>query len=210
MKKIIAFLLVAVLAVLSLAACAPATPEYTVTVGVDRTEDAEDGSVVDTVVLLVLDKDGKIVKAAIDSLEVKSNQTEAQISKKDKGDSYGMKEGNGWGTAKYEWYEQAAAYEAALVGKTKDEALALEAKKGVLETTCTIGIDEFEAAVANAFENASKKTVKVVEGEDVVVSLKLTSTYADAAFSINYVASATVGEEKAEFSANTAVTFPAE
>lgn len=208
MKKIIALLLVAVLAVLSLAACAPATPEYTVTVGVDRTE--EEGAVVDTVVLLVLDKDGKIVKAAIDTLEVKSTQTEAQASKKDKGDSYGMKEGNGWGKAKYEWYEQAAAYEAALVGKTKDEALALEAKAGVLETTCTIGIDEFEAAVANAFENASKKTVKVVEGEDVVVSLKLTSTYADAAFSINYVASATVGEEKAEFSANTAVTFPQE
>ena len=194
MKKIIALVLVAVLAVFALAACAPVEPVYTVVVGVDRTE--EEGAVVDTVVLLVLDEDGKIVKASIDTLEVKSSQTAAQLSKKAKGDDYGMKKGNGagYGSANYEWYEQAAAYEAALVGKTKDEALALEAKAGVLETTCTIGIEEFEAAVANAFESANKKTVKVAES--VAVELALTSTYTDGAFSINYVATATVGEEK--------------
>lgn len=205
MKRIIALVLVVVLAALSLAACAPATPEYTVAVGVDREADATE--VADTVVILVLDKDGKIVKASIDTLAVKPSQTAAQQSKKDLGDAYNMV---AYGGATYEWYKQAEAYEAALVGKTKDEALALNAKEGVLETTCTIGIESFEAAVANAFDSDAKKTVKIVEGVDVVVALKVVSTYTDGAFSINYTASATVGEEKAEFSANNAVTFPAE
>ena len=107
-----------------------------------------------------LNADGKVVAASSDCVQVKFtfdakgastfDATKAIVSKKDAGENYGMK---AWGGAAKEWFEQAAAFDAACVGKTVTEIATLKAEnnKGVesLQTAgCTILIDGFVKAAS--------------------------------------------------------------
>ena len=49
-----------------------------------------------------------------------------------------------------EWYEQADAYAANLVGKTADEVKGIEAGAADLAASCTMGVDAMNEAVIRA------------------------------------------------------------
>ena len=120
----------------------------------------KDGSnkVSTTVFAAAVDADGKVVTASSDCVEVSFtfskkgastlDTTKAVLSKKEQGTNYGMV--TYAGSAK-EWFEQAAAFDAACVGKTATEIKALMANdgKGVedLQTAgCTIYVTGFVKA----------------------------------------------------------------
>lgn len=129
----------------------------------DATED-EDGNKKDgsnkiaiNVFVAATDKDGKVVAASSDCVEVSFtfnemgvatlDTTKAILSKKEQGDNYGMV---AYGGAAKEWYEQAAAFDAACVGKTKDEIAALMVNgygtPDLQSAGCTIAIGGFVKA----------------------------------------------------------------
>ncbi len=106
-----------------------------------------------------IDANGKVVVAASDCAEVDFTFTTAGkstlanntvVTKKEKGDNYGMV---AYGNAAKEWYAQAAAFDAACVGKTGAEIAGLQAAdgKGVADLQaagCTIYITGFVKAAA--------------------------------------------------------------
>ncbi len=119
----------------------------------DATEE-KDGSnkVAVTVFAAAADADGKVVAASSDCVEVSFtfdakgistlDTAKAVLSKKEQGASYGMV---AYGGASKEWFEQAAAFDAACIGKTAQEIAGLlsEGGKGVsdLQTAgCTIDV----------------------------------------------------------------------
>ena len=141
------------------------------------TADAAGTAQVDaTVAAVVLDKDGKIVSCRIDAVQnkiaVAADGTitvpETFQTKMEKGDAYGMAaavnygmDWNGDGVVK-EWYDQAKAFEAYVVGKTAAEVEAMATKEvegkgyvisaddALLSAGCTIQITDFKAAVVKA------------------------------------------------------------
>ena len=127
----------------------------------DATED-KDGSnkVATNVFAAAVDADGKVVAAMSDCVELAFSfdtkgvstldTTKAVASKKEQGANYGMV---AYGGAKKEWFEQAAAFDAACVGKTATEIAALVGAdgKGVadLQTAgCTIYVTGFVKAAS--------------------------------------------------------------
>lgn len=150
------------------AAESAATIDNTLKLGVhtaQSTEDATDekagsNKVTTTVFAAAVDAEGKVVTATSDCAEVtfgfdlegKStyDATAEFLTKKEKGEDYGMKAYAG--SAK-EWYEQAAAFDAACAGKTAEEIATLmnEEYKGVEELQaagCTIYVSDFVKAAA--------------------------------------------------------------
>lgn len=122
----------------------------------------KDGSnkVATTVFATALDKDGKVVAAASDCVELAFSfskagastldTTKAVVSKKEAGANYGMV---AYGNAKKEWFEQAAAFDAACVGKTGTEIAGLMGSdgKGVADLQaagCTIYVSGFVKAAS--------------------------------------------------------------
>lgn len=129
------------------------------------------GQYVTTVAAVLLDKDGKIVDAVIDTADNKVEFTAdgkavapAEFKTKyEQGDNYGMK---AYGGAKKEWYEQVDAFIGAVKGKTIDEVKALVADDGkgkddVVTAGCTITVADFmkalEKAVSNAADSSANK-----------------------------------------------------
>ena len=122
---------------------------------------------VTTIAAVLLDKDGKIVKAAIDTAdnEIKFSAKGEAIApadmqtKTEKGDNYGMK---AYAKAPKEWYEQRDAFISVIIGKTIDEVKALQVgDKGNDEVTsagCTIKITEFIPALEKAVKNAKESS----------------------------------------------------
>jgi len=123
--------------------------------------------VVATVAAVILDKEGKIKKCAIDAVEAKINfddkgtlltppETEFK-TKNELGDDYGMKKASGIGK---EWYEQAQAFAAYLEGKTPDEVKSIkvdEENKPTqpdLKASVTISVGGFMDAVEKAAGSA--------------------------------------------------------
>lgn len=113
----------------------------------DATEEkAGSNKVASYVFAAATDKDGRVVAASSDCVEVEFtfdasgastlDTTKAVISKKAAGDNYGMV---AYGGAKKEWYAQAAAFDAACIGKTAAEIATLQAADGK-------GIDTLQAA----------------------------------------------------------------
>ncbi|MBO5682746.1 MAG: hypothetical protein J6S10_02085 [Clostridia bacterium] len=183
MKKVISILLVALmlLGTLALVSCqkpdednTPDTPaaEETLKFGfgfvtsasaTDATaEEAGAGSVTTTLAVVLVDKDGKIVKSLLDcadySVSYNADGTtlanEEFKTKREQGDNYGMS-----AIGKTEWYKQADAFSKSAEGKTVAEVKALVAAdyKGTADVQaagCTIYVSDFakaiEAAVANA------------------------------------------------------------
>ncbi|MBP3618891.1 MAG: hypothetical protein J6J38_12710 [Lachnospiraceae bacterium] len=148
------------------------TADHTLKLGVstaqsckDATEDATGQNQLETTFLAVaLDAEGKVVAATSDCVQVKftfdatgaSTYDLAKVvsSKKEAGTNYGMSaygtDLNGDGVVK-EWNEQAAAFDAACVGKTVAEISGLANVDGYgnadLQTAgCTMGIDGFVKA----------------------------------------------------------------
>ena len=103
---------------------------------------------------IAVDKDDKIVSAQLDAAQEKVdfvdgahkpqeiNQTKGELK-----DKYAM---IGASPIKAEWYTQNDSLMEALVGKTFDEAAGLENSKDDLETTVTMLIASYQAAIENA------------------------------------------------------------
>ncbi len=159
------------------AAASEATAEDTVKIAfatsvenTDATEEKE-GSVEfeETIVAAVTDKDGKVVVAKTDCAQIKVTfdtkgvatvDTTAEIKTKlDLGTDYNMaaygKKHDGSDGAVKEWFEQAAAFDAALVGKTASEFASLADADGygtgdLATAGCTIGISDMIKAADKA------------------------------------------------------------
>lgn len=127
----------------------------------DATED-KDGSneIATTVFAAALDENGKVVAAASDCVEVSFtfdikgvstlDTTKAVLSKKAQGENYGMKK---YGNAAKEWFEQAAAFDAACIGKTASEIAGFAAEDGkgnadLKAAGCTIVVTGFVKAAS--------------------------------------------------------------
>jgi ribosomal protein L7Ae-like RNA K-turn-binding protein len=120
-----------------------------------------------TVVAVTVDKDGKIVKCAIDMAQTKINfSAQGKIttpldtafkSKQELGADYGMGKASSIGK---EWFEQANAFAAYAQGKTVDEIKGIAVnEEGVpsdaeLASSVTIHIGDFVAAIEKAVANA--------------------------------------------------------
>lgn len=131
-----------------------------------------------TIVALTVDKDGKIVKCAIDAAQTKVNFTAAGKlktdlktefkSKQELKTGYGMQKASKIGK---EWNEQADAFANYVIGKTVDQikGIAINAE-GVptdkeLSASVSVHITDFTAAIEKAVKNAkelgAKKTDKL-------------------------------------------------
>lgn len=127
----------------------------------DATEDKAGSNKVETTFFAAaVNAEGKVVAASSDCVEVtfgfdtagKStfDATKETLTKKEKGDAYGMK---AYGGSAKEWFEQAGAFDAACIGKTAGEIEALMGadQKGSADLQaagCTIAIGGFIKAAA--------------------------------------------------------------
>jgi hypothetical protein len=194
MKKLIS-LIMAMCMIFALAACgnssttastaAPteaAESQYTLGMGaVSSFASSETGKaqVDTTVAAVVLDTEGKIVMARLDVAQNKMDVTDGNVTtgneyltKMEKGDSYGMV---AYGNAVAEWYAQAQAFEAYVVGKTADEVAGIEtttndegytvAADDALYAVCTIQITDFIQAVTKACHDEWAVSFTANEGE---------------------------------------------
>ena len=174
MKKILSLVLVSVM-LLSLFAFTGCQKEeatlklglgvYTSVSATDATEDkAGQGQATVTVATVLVDDEGKIVKAVIDCADNKVGYTadgkavanDSFKTKYESGKDYNMV---AYGGAAKEWFEQADAFAALIVGKTAAEVKSLVAadNKGteeVINAGCTIYVAEFVKAVEKAMSNA--------------------------------------------------------
>jgi len=223
MKKIISFALafILVLSLFTLAGCGKKSADKgiaeTLKFGmgsysyIDKATNAEGdtngaGEYVTTVAAVLLDKDGKIVDAVIDTADNVVEYTSvgkvvAPVEFKTKyelGFDYNMKK---YG-AKKEWFEQVDAFVATVKGKTISEVKALVADGGkgnedVVNAGCTIAVADFvkalEKAVNNAKDSESTKAANLKLGivssvaesqdaaDDVKGKVKVTTTFVAAA-----------------------------
>ena len=142
------------------------------------------GEYVTTVAAVLLDNDGKIVDAVIDSTDNTVEYTSqgkvvapAEFKTKyELGDDYGMKK---YG-AKKEWFEQVDAFVATVKGKTASEVKALVADGGkgnddVVSAGCTIVVADFVKALEKAVSNAKASDAT----KDAKLKLGIVSSVAD-------------------------------
>ena len=206
MKKLFSLILVIALCVLTLAGCY--RNDYAIMLGVHTSQSG--ASVTHTIAAIVIDKDYEIVSCRIDAIEVKAKFTnEGKIddkptyqSKAEKGDEYGMLNSPwGGGSTLAEWYEQAEAFEAYVVGKTRNEVkdIAVENGKATdveLTAGCTIAVTDFMAAIDKAF--ASNYMVGLQTKEEISLGVAVTAdvtekTGAVASYTADFSAVAMVG-----------------
>ncbi|HBD62997.1 MAG TPA: hypothetical protein DC038_01030 [Clostridiales bacterium] len=139
----------------------------------DKAADVKPVAQMDTYMTAVaLDKDGKVVKSIVDVAQVKVNYDENGVVTSDKTaeiktkqelkEGYGMVKASSIGK---EWFEQMAAFEEWMIGKTAAEIAGLKVKerdashKAVpdvpeLTSSVTITVDGYQSVVAEAIENA--------------------------------------------------------
>ncbi len=134
----------------------------------DAAADAEGyGQSESIVVAVTVDKDGKVVKAAIDTAQTKinfsaegkitSDLTAAYKSKQELKEEYGMSKASSLGK---EWYEQANALADYFVGKTAEEIKAIPTDDAGVPTdadlvsSVTVKINEYKEAAEKAIANA--------------------------------------------------------
>lgn len=196
MKKIISLLLVLVMAigVFALTGCQKKNLKLGLGLSIavsatDATADKEGaGQATVTAAAVLLDKDGKIVKAFIDcadnkvgySVDGKATKNAEFKTKYEYGKDYNMVT---YGGAAKEWFEQADAFCSVLVGKTLDEVKALVAAdyKGteeVVNAGCTIYVSDFVKAVEAAITNAKETTA--TEADAIKLGVSTTQTAVDA------------------------------
>jgi hypothetical protein len=137
----------------------------------DATADADGVAQVDaTIAAVSVDDAGKIVSVKIDQIQtpvsfskagaITADKTAELKTKVEKGEEYGMKKASSIGK---EWYEEIAALEAWMVGKTIDEVKAMKTKESDgkiltdepdLTSSVTISVGEFIEVVEEAITNA--------------------------------------------------------
>ena len=204
MKKIFAMLLV-VCMVLSLSAmggtamaAAADAPEYKLGMGVSLNTDSSktgNAQVDATVAAVVLDAEGKIVDAKLDVAQSKMDVTDGEVdteatflTKVELGDDYNMVK---FSDATHEWYEQAAAFEEYVIGKTADEVKGLETvvnEEGHTVTTdealyasCSISIGDFQEAIVKACEDEQAQTFAAADDFSLAVAAITTADESTAA-----------------------------
>ncbi|MBE6589525.1 MAG: hypothetical protein E7643_05035 [Ruminococcaceae bacterium] len=127
----------------------------------DATEDVAGQSQLETTFFAAaVDADGKVVAATSDCVQIvfgfdaagatTYDLTKKVLSKREKGENYGMK---AYGGSEKEWFEQADAFCAACIGKTASRISALAAEDGygtadIKSAGCTILVDGFAKAAA--------------------------------------------------------------
>lgn len=150
-----------------------------------------------TIAAVAFDKDGKVLDVVIDTaqtkvnfdenLEVTSDLTAECKTKKELGESYGMKRASSIGK---EWYEQIAELEKWMAGKTVDEIKSMDVKvrdashtdvPDVPELTSSVTIDVggYIAAVEEAYRNAvdvKKGGVKLGLGHEISAAKSKTAS----------------------------------
>ncbi len=152
-----------------------------------------------TVVGVLVDDSGKITDCKIDVAQtnvpfdatgaITADLTAPQQTKDQKKEGYGMAKASAIGK---EWYQQAEAFAEYAIGKTADEITGMATVTNAegsqvatdLTTSCTIGISDFQAAIAKAVANAQPLGANAGDklGLGTVTSLaSSTSATADAA-----------------------------
>ncbi len=134
--------------------------------GGTATEDkAATATITTTIAAVALDADGKVVYVDVDASQQKGTATttgevtgEAIPTKTERKEDYNMK---GVSPIGKEWYEQAAAYEEFLLGKTVADVegmeLDTENHSGPVDLTssCTMSVVDFNTAVVSAMNSAN-------------------------------------------------------
>ncbi len=222
MKKLFALLAVSVLALTALTGCSAAT--YKVGTGIinhvevktaQATADANGRIDVNTYIATVaVDKDGKIVSAFIDVAQASRlgfdatglatiDETYDARTKQQKGADYGMIGNSEIGK---EWYEQANAFAAYVVGMTGDEVAAIEVteegdavSEDILAGT-TVTVTDYIAVIVEAYNNATTEVEAASVGTGVIshVDVKTAQATADAAGRIDvntYVANVALDKD---------------
>lgn len=180
MKKIIVLTIVLAFVVALVGCSSGGNGDYKLGLGVVTgvgssydVQENDDGEMVgraqaDTVVASVMiDGDGKVVSVSIDTAQtainfddegkITSDLTAEYLTKKERGDDYGMIRASGIGR---EWYEQIAAVEEWMVGKTATEIANMPVDdEGYttdvdLTSKATMHVTDYVAAVVKAIENA--------------------------------------------------------
>ena len=173
---IAAVVVVAVLVPVIILLATPAKKDYTLVVVTDSAVDASNNKVSNHVLALVTDADGKIVAARFDCAEmtpaldaegavVAQNSVQTKV---EKGDAYGdMGSGN--------WAEQTKAFEDAIVGKTVEEAAAIDT---ALVAGCTMPYTPFTFKALLAKAATSELKVSFSTADDITVGVAITSKVA--------------------------------
>ncbi len=124
-------------------------------------KEAGTNEIMTTFSAVLLDSNNKVLKSVTDAVQGAASfdntgKTTTQKvdleTKRDKGDSYGMK---AYGGAKKEWYEQADEYDKIVVGKSAEEILKLETENAtpsdeLQKAGCTIAVSDFIKATVKA------------------------------------------------------------
>ncbi len=145
-----------------------ATAEDTLKLGVassqtgkNATAEAAGSNEVETTITAAAIADGKVTVAVTDAYQasvafdvkgVTSTKAENIATKLEKGSDYGMV---AYGGAKKEWFEQAAAFDAELIGKDASEIAALATAEGkpvdaLVTAGCTIAVSDMVQAAVKA------------------------------------------------------------
>ena len=224
MKKIISMILVTAMilsSLIALTACGGGNSEelkfgfgLTTSTATENATSVKPGSseLAITAAAVLVDADGKVVKAYIDALEAVVEHTANGnatapgefLTKQEKGDAYGMVAS---GATTREWYTQVNAFCSVAVGKTKAEVQALMASnyKGteeVINAGCTIYVSDLVGALCEAMDNAKASNAAANDTLKLGIVTKCEETNATAtvagknALSVNIFAAAVNGEGK--------------
>ena len=157
-----------------------AAAEYKLGMGVVvKTDSSKAGNAqVDaTVAAVVTDAEGKIVAVKLDVAQNKMNITDGEVetdkefkTKLELGDDYNMVK---FSDAVAEWYDQAAAFEAYVIGKTADEVAGTETVVNdeghtvvtdeTLYASCSISVGDFIDAIVKACNDDQAQTFSAEE-----------------------------------------------
>jgi hypothetical protein len=142
-----------------------------------------------TIAAVTVDKDGKIVKCIVDAAQSKINfSVDGKITtdlktifkpKQELKEEYGMKKASKIGK---EWYEEANAFAAYVVGKTADQVkgIAVTAEGAAsdkeLSSSVTVHVGDFITAVVNAAKNAQDLGAKTSDKLGLGVTTSMASS----------------------------------
>lgn len=150
-----------------------------------------------TIAAVAFDKAGRVIEVTIDTaqtkvnfdkdLKVTSDLTAENKTKVELGDGYGMRKAS---SIKKEWYEQIAALEKWMIGKTVAEIKSLKVKQRdashpsvpdapELTSTVTVTVQDYIAAVEEAYKNAvavPAGAVRLGLGHEISIAKSKTAT----------------------------------
>ena len=176
----------------------PADAAYKLGLGVSLNMDSSktgNAQVDATTAAVILDEQGKIVAAKIDVAQNKMDITDGAVdtekeflTKAELGDDYNMVK---FSDATLEWYQQAAAFEQYVLGKTAEEVEAMETvvnEEGhevttdeTLYASCSISIGDFKEAVVKACNDDQAATFAGAGGFALGLAINSTADESTAA-----------------------------